>query len=73
MQERGTLGNATPPPSVNESEAQDVRTGHHVGEDSHAKDATSRLQSNKESFIETEILLVKTNHFNVSGTIIQKN
>jgi hypothetical protein len=32
MQERGTSGNVTSPPSVNESGAQDVRTGHHVGE-----------------------------------------
>jgi len=46
MQERGTSGNVTSPPNVNESEAQDVRTGHHVGKDAHAKDATSRLQSN---------------------------
>jgi len=46
MQERGTSGNVTPPPSVNESEAQYVRTGHHVEEGSHAKNATSRLQSN---------------------------
>jgi hypothetical protein len=74
MQERGASGNVTPPPSVNESEAQEVRTGHHVGEGSHAKDATSGLQSKNEVFlIEIEILLVKTNLFNVSGTVIHKN
>lgn len=76
MQERGTSGNVSPTPSVNESEAQDVTSGHHVGEGLHAKDATYRQQkkrcraTHEESFIELEIILVKTNLFNVSGTVI---
>jgi hypothetical protein len=37
MQERDTSGNITPPPSVNESEAEDTATGNRVGEGSHAR------------------------------------
>jgi hypothetical protein len=56
MQELGTSGCITPPPNVNESETQDVTTGHQVGECWHAKDATYRQQkkrsktTNEESF-----------------------
>lgn len=78
VQERGTSGNVSPTPSVNESEAQGVTSGHHVGEGLHAKDATCRQQKKRcgatyeESFIELQIILVKANIFNVSGTVVQK-
>jgi hypothetical protein len=46
MQGRDTPGNITPP-SVNESEAQDITTENQVGERSHVKDVTYTQQKKR--------------------------
>jgi hypothetical protein len=47
--QRYTSGNITPPPSANESEVEDTKTGNEMGERSHAKDATYYRQQKKRS------------------------
>ena len=83
IMQRDTSGNITPPPSVNESETQDM-TGNEVGEGSHAKNATYYRQQKKRSkttYEESLLEIIKEKSrddidedifFNVSGTVVQK-
>jgi len=72
MQEGDTSGNIIPPPSVNESEAQDKPTGNQVGEGFLTKNATYTQQKKRlkttyeESILEiiqenVELILMKKN------------
>jgi len=60
-QERDTSGNITPPPSVNESEAQDITTRNHTREGFRAKNATYMQQkkSSKTTYEESLLELKK--------------
>ena len=84
MQERDTSGNITPPPSVNESEAQDIglTTGNQMGEAFHAKNTTYMQMKKRtettyeEYFSETkkkvELILMKKNLSIVFGIVVKK-
>ena len=57
MQERDTSGIITPPPSVNESEAQDITTGNQMREGFRAKNAIYMQQTKCSKTSDEESLL----------------
>jgi hypothetical protein len=55
--QRDTSGNITPPPSVNESEAQDITTGNEIEEGLRAKNVTYMQQKKRSKTTYEESLL----------------
>jgi hypothetical protein len=84
MMQRDTSGNITPPPSANESEAQDITTGNEMGECSYAKNATYCRQKKQRAKATFEKSLLETikettiddidedRSYLMSGTVVQK-